>query len=64
MNQMAQNRFHFSIFTSEPGEILTPAQEAILLKKIKESDKEIKAGHFFKSDNADEIINNLINFKG
>lgn len=56
MKQMAQNRFHFSIFAGEPAEVLTPAQEAILLRKVKAAKKEKTKGNYIESDNVDELM--------
>jgi len=59
MVQLSQNKFSLSFNPVEPDEILTPAQEIILLKKVKAAQREKAKGNYIESDNVDELMTYL-----
>ena len=59
LNQYLNKKFVISVVSQEPDEILTPAQEAVLMKKVAKAKKELAAGKGVTVSSVDEMMKYL-----
>lgn len=59
LTQLVKKTITINFTRQEPDENLTPKQEAILNKKLKEALADIKKGDYYVASSADEMIHQL-----
>jgi len=59
LTQLVKKTITINFTRQEPEEILTPRQEAVLNKKLKEALEDIKKGDYYVARSADEMIHQL-----
>lgn len=59
LTQLANKKIAITIGPASQDEVLTKAQEAVLMKKYKKTKDEIAHGNGFVARDADELINHL-----
>ena len=61
LTQFTEKRFAVTVSQNVPDEILTPAQEKVLMKKYREAMKEKASGKMKTYDNVDDMMYDLRN---